>query len=82
MPDNSAARLLTNEPEPAMFVILKAKHPDPSPRRREITEYGDVGDKNAVAMFKIDEAGNLSVNFKSIGNDPVKIRKEGLVQHH
>ena len=78
----SVACLLSNEPKPTMFVITKSKSRHAVPQRREIIEYGDVDSKDAVAMYNIDEAGNVSVNIKSISTDSVEVREEELVMHH
>ena len=82
VPESSVAHFPTNEAEPAMFVILRSKSPDPISQRREIIKHGDVDSKNAVGIYNIDEIGNVSVNLKSIGTDSVEVREEGKVHHY
>lgn len=82
VPEKSLAHQSINEPEPTMFVILRSKSPDPVSQRREIVRYGEIDSKNGVSMYKIDEAGNVSVNSRSIGSDSVSVREEGQIHDY
>lgn len=78
--DWSEARRLVTVPDPSVFAIFRSCSREGSPTRKEIIR--DIApEPNSLAMYKIDDAGNVRLRNFQIGKKSAVKDTDGLIHH-